>query len=175
MHGPVLEDEHVVVIIMGVSGAGKTTVGSRLAVRLGWRFLDADDVHPEANVAKMRAGRALDDEDRAPWLLRLRERVEAALTAGEGLVLACSALRAPYREVLTVDPGRQRWVYLHASRELLAQRLAARQGHYMPPALLDSQLAALELPEAALAVDVAAEPDTVVETIVGSLGLQKPA
>ncbi|MGZ3459248.1 MAG: gluconokinase [Archangium sp.] len=163
----------MVVIVMGVSGAGKTTVGERLAASLGWSFLDADAFHPPGNVAKMAAGVPLTDEDRAPWLERLRERMGSALETGEDLVLACSALKRSYRERLTVDAARQRWVYLHAPRELLAERLARRRGHYMPPALLDSQLAALEPPADALWVDVSADPDTVVATIIQRLGLQK--
>lgn len=159
------------VIVMGVSGAGKTTVGLKLAAALGWRFLDADDVHPAANIAKMAAGVALTDEDRAPWLARLREQVRAALGVGEDLVLACSALKAPYRAQLTVDPSRQRWVYLHAPREVLAQRLALRQGHFMPSSLLDSQLEQLEVPEGVLSVDVSADPDTVLARVLAALGV----
>ncbi|MFL5356615.1 gluconokinase [Archangium sp.] len=163
----------MVVIVMGVSGVGKTTVGERLAARLGWRFLDADAFHAPESIAKMAAGIALTDEDRAPWLARLRELLRGALEAGEDLVLACSALKGAYRERLRVDAARQRWVYLHASPALLASRLKAREGHYMPPVLLDSQLAALEVPEDALPVDVSADPDTVVDTIIRELGLQR--
>ena len=165
----------MVVIVMGVSGAGKTTVGHRLAEALGWRFLDADDVHPAANIAKMTAGVALTDEDRAPWLARLRELIREALGRDESLVLACSALKSDYRERLTVDEAHQRWVYLHAPREVLAQRLSLRQGHYMPSSLLDSQLADLQVPEGALSVDVSADPDTVLGRVLAVLGLQKPA
>jgi gluconokinase len=164
----------VVVIVMGVSGVGKTTVGQRLAARLGWRFLDADAFHAPESIAKMAAGIPLTDEDRAPWLARLRELLRGALEAGEDVVLACSALKGAYRERLTVDAARQRWVYLHAPREFLVSRLMAREGHYMPPTLLDSQLAALEVPEDALSVDVSADPDTVVASILRGLGLQKP-
>jgi gluconokinase len=170
-----LEDTHVVVIVMGVSGVGKTTVGERLAARLGWRFLDADAFHPPGNIAKMTAGIPLTDEDRAPWLARLRELLRGALEAGEDLVLACSALKGAYRERLTVDAARQRWVYLHASREVLAGRLKARRDHYMQPELLDSQLAALEVPEGALSVDVSSvDADAVVARLLRELGLQKP-
>ena len=161
------------VIVMGVSGVGKTTVGERLAAALGWSFLDADAFHPPGNVAKMATGVPLTDEDRAPWLERLRELMGSALEKGEDLVLACSALKRSYRERLTVDAARQRWVYLHAPRELLAQRLARRRGHFMPPALLDSQLETLEAPADALWVDVSADPDTVVATVLRGLGLRK--
>ncbi|PTL79909.1 gluconokinase [Vitiosangium sp. GDMCC 1.1324] len=165
----------MVVIVMGVSGSGKTTVGKRLAEVLGWRFVDADDVHPPGNIAKMTAGIPLTDEDRAPWLARLRDVVQRALESGESLMLACSALKRPYRELLTVDPRQVRWVYLHAPRELIAERLKQRRGHYMPSTLLDSQLAALEAPEDALSVDVSADPDAVVDTVLRGLGLQRPA
>jgi gluconokinase len=167
------EDTRVVVIVMGVSGAGKTTVGRRLAAALGWRFRDADELHPPENIAKMAAGIPLTDEDRWPWLARLRELLQSALESGEDLVLACSALKRAYREALTVEPARERWVYLRASRELIARRLAARPGHFMSPTLLDSQLATLEVPEEALTVDTSADPDTVVATILEGLGLRK--
>lgn len=161
----------MIVIVMGVSGSGKTTVGQRIAAALGWRFRDADDFHPPGNIAKMTAGIPLTDEDRAPWLAVLRELLENTLAADEALVLACSALKRSYRERLSVDAARQRWVYLRAPRELIAERLKARQGHYMPAAMLDSQLAALEVPEDALVVDVStADPDTLVATILGELG-----
>lgn len=162
----------MVVIVMGVSGAGKTTVGETLAHALGWRFWDADDFHSAGNVAKMAAGTPLTDADRAPWLERLRELIQDALESDEGLVLACSALRESYRERLTVDAAHQRWVYLRASRELLAQRLARREGHYMPASLLDTQLAALEPPRDALAVDASEAPDGVVARILQGLGLK---
>ncbi|HYO53367.1 gluconokinase [Archangium sp.] len=163
----------MVVIVMGVSGSGKTAVGQRLAAALGWRFLDADDFHSPGNIAKMTAGIALTDEDRAPWLAVLRELLQKALESGEDLVLACSALKRSYRERLSVDAARQRWVYLHAPRELIAERLKARRGHYMPSALLDSQLATLEIPEEALRVDASADLDTLVTTLLQGLGLRR--
>jgi gluconokinase len=161
----------MVIILMGVSGAGKTTVGKRLAQVLGWRFLEGDDFHPPANVAKMASGQALTDEDRAPWLERLRQAIAEALAQGEDVVLACSALRQAYRERLTVDAARVRWVYLWAPREVIARRLAQRTGHFMPPSLLDSQLQTLEAPADALRVDVTAGLDEVVATLRAALGL----
>ena len=161
----------MIVIVMGVSGVGKTTIGVALAAALGWRFLDADDFHPTANIEKMRVGIPLDDADRAPWLERLRTLITDALARGEDVVLACSALRAAYRERLTVDPARQRWVYLQLSPELLQQRLGRRQGHYMPVSLLASQLATLELPADALTVDATPPPEGVVASIRAGLGL----
>ncbi|MCY1017373.1 gluconokinase [Pyxidicoccus sp. MSG2] len=161
----------MVVIVMGVSGAGKTTVGRALAAALGWRFVDADDLHPKASIAKMAAGVPLTDEDRWPWLQVLRGVMEDALARGEDLVMACSALKRSYRTVLEVDPSRMRWVYLNAPREVLARRLAQRHGHFMPPSLLDSQLATLEIPADALEVDVSPPPDVVVQHLREGLGL----
>jgi gluconokinase len=170
-----VEGSCVVIILMGVSGVGKTTVGVRLAATLGWRFRDADDFHAPESIAKMAAGIALTDEDRWPWLARLREFIRSALESGEDVVLACSALKKAYRERLTVDSTRERWVALWAPRDVIARRLAARRGHYMPPALLDSQLATLEVAEDALKVDVSADPDMVVAHILRELGLQGPS
>jgi gluconokinase len=161
----------MVIILMGVAGAGKTAVGRRLAEALGWRFLDGDDFHLPASVAKMAAGIPLADEERAPWLERLRGLVAESLAREEDMVLAASALKQRYRERLTVDPERVQWVYLSAPREVIASRLASRTGHFMPPSLLDSQLAALEVPEDALQVDVTPDPDTVVQTIRSQLGV----
>lgn len=161
----------MVIILMGVSGAGKTTVGKRLAEALGWRFLEGDDFHPPANVAKMAAGIPLTDEDRMPWLQRLRGLVAEVLARGEDAVLACSALKRTYRQLLTVDPARVRWVYLWAPREVIASRLAARTGHFMPLTLLGSQWETLETPEDALQVDVTPGPDEVVATIRARLGV----
>lgn len=163
----------MVVILMGVSGVGKTAVGQRLAATLGWRFRDADDFHSAESIAKMAAGVPLTDEDRWPWLERLRELIRSALESGEELVLACSALRRVYRERLTVDPARERWVSLWAPREVIAARLAQRTGHYMPATLLDSQLAILEAVDEALKVDVTGDLDSIVAHLVQELGLQR--
>jgi gluconokinase len=122
----------------------------------------------------MASGSALTDEERAPWLERMREVIGQSLAAGEGLVLACSALKDSYRRTLTVDAERQRWVFLHASRQVLAQRLSARRGHFMPSSLLDSQLATLEVPEGVCSVDVSVPPDEVVARILDSLALPRP-
>jgi gluconokinase len=161
----------MVIILMGVSGVGKTAVGKRLAEALGWRFLEGDDFHPLANVAKMAAGIPLTDEDRMPWLERLRELVAETLARGEDAVLACSALKRSYRQLLTVDPTRMRWVYLWAPREVIADRLARRTGHFMPLGLLGSQLETLEAPEDALQVDVTPGLEQVVATIRAGLGV----
>lgn len=143
----------MVVVLMGVCGCGKTTVGRALAAEMGWRFLDADDFHPEANVARMRAGVPLTDADRWPWLDRLAAESAAINARGEHAVLACSALRQAYRERLARG-GDVRFVYLKGDRATIAPRLGARAGHYMPASLLDSQLATLEEPADAIIVDI---------------------
>ena len=159
------------ILLMGVSGSGKTTVGLELATRLGWGYADADDYHPPENVAKMRSGRPLDDEDRGPWLARLAELLRARLAADEPLVLACSALKARYRERLGSHDPRIALVYLRGTPELIGERLRGRRGHYFDAALLQSQLAALEPPEEALVVDVDDPPEALAERILGELGL----
>ena len=142
----------MIILIMGVTGAGKTTVGRALAESLHWRFVDADDYHSPANVAKMHAGIALTDEDCAPWLQSLRAAILGWLAAGEHIVLACSALKASYRDILVVSPD-VKLVYLQISEELAATRLAARHGHYMNPTLLRSQFETLQEPRDALTID----------------------
>lgn len=142
----------MIVALMGVSGAGKTTLGEALARRLGWRFIDADDYHPEANVAKMAAGQPLDDEDRWPWL----DRLNSVLKEQETAIVACSALKQRYRERLARGIENLRWVYLKGEPELIRSRLAQRRHRYMPAALVDSQFAALEPPRDAIVVDVSA-------------------
>ena len=165
------------VIVMGVAGAGKTTVGQALAARLGWPFHDADDFHAPESIARMRAGQSLDDAARAPWLARLRALAADVLAGESAAVLACSALKHAYRDALVpagTPPGAVRFVHLRVSPPVLAERLATRPGHFAPPALLGSQLATLEPPDAtepALAVDGERPVDELVETIVRRLGL----
>jgi carbohydrate kinase (thermoresistant glucokinase family) len=160
----------VVLVVMGVSGSGKTTVARDVAARLGWPFQEGDDLHPAANVAKMRAGQPLDDEDRWPWLAAVAAWIGARLAAGQSGVITCSALRRVYRDRLR-RPG-VRFVHLHAPRDVLAARLAGRHGHYMPASLLDSQLATLEEPgddEHPLSVDVSGSSEAAVEAILARL------
>ena len=156
----------MIVLLMGVSGAGKTTLGERLAKRLAWPFIDADDYHPAASVAKMAAGMALDDEDRWPWLDALNRRLRAERDA----VLACSALKAAYRERLLAGIVDARVVFLHGAQTLIAARLAERKHRYMPASLLESQFATLEPPRAAIAIDVAGEPQACVAAIIAAIG-----
>jgi len=160
----------MVIILMGVTGSGKTTVGQSLAESLHCQFADADDFHPPANVAKMRAGIPLDDADRAPWLAALRAQIEKWLSVGANVVLACSALKQAYRDQLVASPD-VKVVYLRGSPELIAQRLAGRHGHYMDPELLPSQFATLEEPRDGFAVDVDASVPDVVWRIRTALGL----
>jgi gluconokinase len=155
----------VIVILMGVTGCGKTTVGALLAQDCGWDFHDADDFHPAENVAKMKSGAPLDDEDRWPWLERLNAFLLDGERQGKSLVLACSALKQVYRDRLARGCAAARFVFLDGDLELIRARLATRQGHYMNPKLLDSQFAILERPRDALRLDAAASPAELVRSI----------
>ncbi len=159
----------MLLVMMGVSGSGKTTLGKLLAERLGWTFVEGDDFHPPANTAKMQAGIPLTDEDRAPWLAALRERIDQARTRGESLVLTCSALKHAYQEYLRRDIDMIEYVYLEGSEALFRDRLANRKGHFMNPNLLHSQFEALEPPEDAIRVDVGPPPEVVVDEIIAKL------
>ena len=159
-------------IIAGVSGSGKTTVGALLADRLGWPFADADDFHPAANVAKMRAGNPLTDADRQPWLRAIAAWMDEHIARGESAVVGCSALRRSYRDQLLGGRPEARMVFLATDREVLTRRLAARVGHFFPEQLLASQLAALEPPgpdERVTRVVPADTPAVTVEAIIAQL------
>jgi gluconokinase len=160
----------VVIIVMGVSGAGKTTVGSLLARELHWDFADADDFHSVTNIEKMRAGIPLTDADRAPWLDTLCALVTRWIAEKKNAVLACSALKRSYRDVLKVDENVQ-FVYLKGDRDLFSQRLLERHHHYMKQEMLDSQLLTLEPPVDAIAVNANATPEGIVNEIRAQLGL----
>ena len=162
--------ETLVVVLMGVAGSGKTTIGRKLAAAWGANFYDADDFHSPTNVAKMRRGVPLTDADRKLWLEALRELVRACLQRDERSVLACSALKAKYRAYLVIDE-RVQLVYLKGDFALISKRLARRRGHFMKADLLASQFAALEEPRSALRVDVAASPAEIVKTIKERLQL----
>ena len=160
----------MVIIVMGVSGSGKTTVGQALAQRIGCTFVDADDHHPAANVTKMRGGEPLTDEDRAPWLAALRTMIDGWLERDETVVLACSALTERIRATLGADRRGIHLVFLSGSRALIASRMRDRD-HFMPPSLLDSQFATLEPPRDALHVDVGLVPQDLVAAVMRGLGL----
>lgn len=160
------------VVLAGVSGSGKTTVGKALARDLDWTFLDADNFHSSANVEKMRAGEPLTDEDREPWLQALAVAVRERLARSEGVVLACSALKQSYRERLRVDES-VRFAFLEADAELLRQRLEERTSHYFPAGLLASQLQTLEPPTDALTLDAALPPDALVREVERAFGLPR--
>jgi gluconokinase len=161
----------MVIVLMGVAGSGKTTVGQLLAAQLNWSFRDADDFHPPENVAKMSAGTPLNDHDRAPWLAAIRAHLAEKLARGEGAIVTCSALKERYRAVLRGDAPGVQFVHLTGSPELLAARIGGRQGHFMKPEMLPSQLAALEPPTDALAVDIAPPPAEIVAHLRRALAL----
>jgi gluconokinase len=163
----------VIVIVFGVSGAGKTTIGKLLAEQLGWQFYEADDFHPRANIEKMRGGRPLTDEDRWPWLERLREQIKRSITAKENAVLACSALKRAYRDRLRVSDD-VTFVFLRGDYALVAEQLRHRRGHFMNPQLLQSQFADLEQPgpdEDVLTIELGRTPQELVEDIKTKLRL----
>ena len=161
-----------VVIITGVSGSGKTTIGKQLAETLVWQFVDADDFHPAANIAKMHQGIPLTDADRQPWLLTLQAMISHWLQAATPTVLACSALKASYRDLLSRGDDRVRIVLLKSDLGVLRQRLQMRRGHYMNPALLQSQLETLEAPTDGLQVEINQTPEAIVQTIQNFLAKQ---
>ena len=159
----------MIVIVCGVSGTGKSTIGKMLADALALPFYDADDFHPEANVQKMQSGKPLNDEDRQPWLLDLATQL-ANWERKEGAVLACSALKAAYRETLAAKCASPiEWIILHGSKALLTERLGARKGHFFEPKLLESQLNTLELPDDVSVVDIQPPPEDIVQSIVARL------
>jgi gluconokinase len=164
-----------VLVIMGVSGCGKSTVAGLLAGRLGWDLAEGDDMHPAASIAKMAAGQPLTDADRWPWLARVAAWIRAHTAARRPGIITCSALKRSYRDVLRADAVV--FVYLAASREVIARRLAARHGHFMPLALLDSQFAALEPPgpdEQAVTVDISGSPEQTASLVMAALRLPDP-
>lgn len=159
------------VVVMGVSGSGKSTVGAALAEHLGWDHIDADDFHPRHNIDKMRAGTPLTDADRGPWLQALRDELDRRAAARRPVVLACSALKKAYRDVLRGGIGSVGFVYLAAQAQELTERLASRDGHFFPAALIDSQLATLEQPgpeEHALTIPATAQPDRIAQQVVNT-------
>jgi carbohydrate kinase (thermoresistant glucokinase family) len=160
---------HQHIVVMGVAGCGKSTVGAAVAERLGAEFLDGDSLHPQSNIDKMASGTPLNDEDRAPWLAEIGRRFTASNSA---LVIACSALKRAYRDIIRTGDPSVFFVHLHGSRELLDERMKARPGHFMPVSLLDSQLATLEplqADEAGIVVDIAQSVEKIVDRVVAAL------
>jgi gluconokinase len=159
-------------VVMGVSGSGKSTIADRLAARLGWRYVDGDRFHPPANVAKMSAGQPLTDEDRWPWLQAIADEIDRARETSQRAVVACSALKRAYRDVLVHGRSDVRIVFLNGTQELIAGRLAARKGHFMPPGLLTSQFRTLEPPqptERPVTVSIDAPVGAIVDEIIRQL------
>jgi gluconokinase len=162
----------MIIVLMGVSGSGKTTVGKVLARDLGWTFVDADDFHPAANVEKMHRGIPLNDDDRLPWLEAVRQRIDEAVGRGENVVLACSALKHAYQHYLEQHaPESIPYIHLRGSEELIRQRLAERTGHFMNPTLLHSQFETLEPSEEAIPIDITPAPEMIVAEIRQALHL----
>ena len=165
----------MIILMMGVSGSGKTTIGQQLATALQWQFKDADSFHPAANIEKMRSGIPLSDADRIPWLLVMQQAIANWSEADINIVLACSALKAEYRHMLSqasqVKPSQVKQVYLKGSFALIQQRLRQRQGHYMKAALLESQFDTLEEPAEALWVDIDQAPEAIVAQIRQALNI----
>ena len=160
-------------VVMGVSGSGKSTIAEKLADRLGWTFEDGDRFHPAGNVAKMSAGHPLTDEDRWPWLQAIADEIDRVAAAGEPAVIACSALKRAYRDILVHGRNDVRIIYLRGTQELIAERLARRKGHFMPPGLLASQFRTLEPPgpeENPVTVSIDASVDAIVHDIIRQLG-----
>lgn len=165
-------DRPQALILMGVSGSGKTAVGELLSQKLGWPFFDGDDFHPKDNVAKMAAGIPLDDDDRTPWLLNLHDLIADHLARGKPLLLACSALKQTYRDLLLDGNPNTLFVHLKGDFGLIMSRMQARAGHYMKPEMLNSQFETLEEPTDALTVDIGQNLDRITEEIITKLKLR---
>jgi gluconokinase len=161
----------MVIVVMGVTGSGKTTIGTLLAARLGWHFADADEFHSAANKDKMHKGIPLSDADRLPWLAAMHDQIAKWVALKQNVVLACSALKQSYRQLLWTGPE-VRFVYLKGTYELIAERLRARKGHFADEHILAGQFADLEEPSYALTVDIGASPEEIVDEICRRLGLQ---
>lgn len=175
--GNVAGQDPRVLVLMGVSGCGKTTVAALLAGRFGWEFEEGDSLHPPSNVEKMHGGDPLTDEDRWPWLAKVADWIEAELDSDKHGVITCSALKRSYREAINRRGVGIEFVYLAGTQQQIAARLAARQGHFMPASLLQSQFADLEEPqddEPAIRVDIGSSPQRIVQSIIDALGLGTP-
>lgn len=161
----------MILILMGVAGSGKTTIGQLLAQELCWPFYDGDDFHPSANIDKMSRGVALTDDDRVAWLVSLRQLIERLLSERQSAIIACSALKQSYRQDLKEKDDKVQFVYLKGDRDLMLQRLEQRSGHFMKVNLLASQFETLEEPKGVLTVDAACTPQAIISSIRGSFNL----
>ncbi|MGD1912739.1 MAG: gluconokinase [Rivularia sp. (in: cyanobacteria)] len=159
----------MIILVMGVSGSGKTTIGTKLAESLGWQFRDADDFHPPENIEKMRQGIPLDDADRLPWLQKMQNLIKQCLSENTNLVLPCSALKESYRQMLLINKEFIQLVYLKGSFELIEKRLKERRNHFMTEKLLKSQFENLEEPDNAITVDISESLETIVQEIQANL------
>jgi gluconokinase len=159
------------VILMGVAGSGKTAVGMQVARKLDWIFLDADDFHPPGNIEKMKHGIPLNDQDRAPWLQRLHDELQRQIAEGHSVILACSALKETYRNVLRDEVSPPKFVYLDVDPETIRDRLQHRTAHFFPKELLESQFAALEKPKDAIIVDARKPLNAVIDQVIHALGV----
>jgi carbohydrate kinase (thermoresistant glucokinase family) len=174
MSGPAISGVLHAMIVMGVAGSGKTTVAEALAKRIRWAFKDGDAFHPQSNVEKMRSGQPLTDDDRWPWLRAIAAEIDRVIAAGGHVIIACSALKRAYREILVGPRTGVRLIYLKGDRDIILRRLQARRGHFMPPQLLDSQLATLEEPgadERAIAVNIDAPIEAIVDEVLRRLAV----
>ena len=163
----------MVIIIMGVEGTGKTTIGKLLARKLGWKFYDADDYHPKRNIDKMASGLPLDDEDRWPWLEEVRKLIDSSLNLNESSIIACSALKSSYRQYLKRDEKKIIFVYLKGDKSTITKRLASRKGHFAGTQLLESQLQTLEEPEGVITCDISRPPEEISDYIIEKLELSR--
>lgn len=165
-----------IIVLMGVAGCGKSTIGEALSATLGWPFRDADSFHPESNVAKMSRGEALTDEDRKPWLAAIAQWIDERQAAQAPAIVSCSALKRAYRDVIVGARHGVHLVHLSGSQDLISARMASRRNHFMPPSLLKSQFATLEPPQPreALIIDVDAAPHAIAQRIIASLGMVRP-
>jgi len=168
-----MEKRGPALVLIGPMGCGKSTIGELLAKELGWPFYDADDFHPKKNVEKMRAGIALNNEERKPWLKRLHDKIQSLIMHKKNAILACSALKQTYRDALGINQKTVKTVYLKGSYELLRKRVEQRQHPYMDKNLLKSQLKTLEEPKNGLRVDISSAPEIIVSTIIRSLSLSR--
>jgi gluconokinase len=163
----------MVIIIMGVEGTGKTTIGKMLAEKLGWKFYDADDYHPKRNIEKMRSGIPLNDEDRWPWLEEVRKLIDTSSNLNEPSIIACSALKHSYRQYLKRENEKITFVYLKGDRNTIIKRLGSREGHFAGTQLLESQLQTLEEPEGVLTCDISRQPEVITDYIIEKLELSR--